>query len=94
MSRRLAFTIVALLAMCIGVRAQESASSGIAGQVLDTSKAGVPGATVTVTNVAHERSARDPIGSRGTIHRSESSARDLFGPRSSCQDSRPRNSKI
>ena len=52
MSRRLAFTIVALLAMCIGVRAQESASSGIAGQVLDTSKAGVPGATVTVTNVA------------------------------------------
>ena len=52
MSRRLAFTIVALLAMCMGVRAQESASSGIAGQVLDTSKAGVPGATVTVTNVA------------------------------------------
>ena len=38
--------------MCMGVRAQESASSGIAGQVLDTSKAGVPGATVTVTNVA------------------------------------------
>ena len=52
MSTRLAFTIVALLAMCMGVRAQESASSGIAGQVLDTSKAGVPGATVTVTNVA------------------------------------------
>ena len=52
MSRRLAFTIVALLAMCMGVRAQESASSGIAGQVLDASKAGVPGATVTVTNVA------------------------------------------
>ncbi len=52
MSKRLAFTIVALLAMCMGVRAQESASSGIAGQVLDASKAGVPGATVTVTNVA------------------------------------------
>src|SRR6476620_1982772 len=52
MSRRFAFTIVALLAMCMGVRAQESASSGIAGQVLDTSRAGVPGATVTVTNVA------------------------------------------
>jgi hypothetical protein len=52
MSRRLAFTIVALLAMGIGVRAQETASSGIAGQVLDTSKAGVPGATVTVTNLA------------------------------------------
>jgi Carboxypeptidase regulatory-like domain/TonB-dependent Receptor Plug Domain len=52
MSRRLAITIVALLAMCIGVRAQESASSGIAGQVLDTSKAGVPGATITVVNLA------------------------------------------
>jgi hypothetical protein len=37
--------------MCVAVDAQESASSGIAGQVFDSSKAAVPGATITVTNV-------------------------------------------
>ena len=43
-------TVAGLLAMCIGAAAQESASSGITGQVLDSSMAAVPGATITVTN--------------------------------------------
>src|SRR5215467_13784317 len=41
----------AMLLFSIGAKAQESASSGIIGQVLDSSKAGVPGATITVTNI-------------------------------------------
>ena len=52
MLKRVALSVVALFAICIGVRAQESASSGITGQVVDSSKAGVPGATITVTNLA------------------------------------------
>ena len=44
--------LVALLALAIGVHAQESASSGITGQVLDSSKAGLPGATITVVNTS------------------------------------------
>jgi hypothetical protein len=40
----------AWLLFCAGVQAQESASAGIAGQVLDTTRAAVPGATVTVIN--------------------------------------------
>jgi len=43
-------TLIALLFLTTGIRAQESASSGIVGQVLDTSKGAMPGATVTVTN--------------------------------------------
>ncbi len=39
------------LCLCTGAMAQQSASSGIVGQVMDTSGAAVPGATVTVTNV-------------------------------------------
>src|SRR5262245_13807736 len=51
MCRRLAsLTAAALFALCAAVAAQESASSGIAGQVLDSTRAGLPGATVTVTN--------------------------------------------
>ena len=52
MLKRVALCVVALLAICVCARAQETASSGITGQVLDTSKAGVPGATITVTNLA------------------------------------------
>ena len=52
MLKRVALSVVALFAICIGARAQETASSGITGQVLDTSKAGVPGATITITNLA------------------------------------------
>jgi len=40
-----------LLLICSAAHAQQSASSGIVGEVNDSSKAGVPGATVTVTNV-------------------------------------------
>src|SRR5919197_5380661 len=51
MFRRLvSLTTVALLSFCAGAHAQESASAGIAGQVLDTTRAAVPGATVTVIN--------------------------------------------
>jgi hypothetical protein len=52
MSRSLGLTLAALLAVSIAARAQETASSGITGQVLDSSKAGLPGATITVTNSA------------------------------------------
>src|SRR5215475_9453370 len=50
--RAFGLACAAVLMLSIGARAQESASSGITGQVLDTSKAGVPGATITVTNLA------------------------------------------
>jgi hypothetical protein len=51
MFRRLTSLSVALLLLvCAGVQAQESASAGIAGQVLDATRAAVPGATVTVIN--------------------------------------------
>src|SRR5687767_912665 len=47
--------IAALLLMTGGLPrdavAQQSASSGIIGQIFDTTHAGVPGATVTATNV-------------------------------------------
>jgi hypothetical protein len=52
MSRSLGLALAALLAVSIAARAQETASSGITGQVLDSSKAGLPGATITVTNTA------------------------------------------
>jgi len=47
---RLTSLTVAVLLLCGAARAQESASAGIAGQVLDTTHAIVPGATVTVIN--------------------------------------------
>jgi hypothetical protein len=52
MSRSLGFTLAAIVVCCIAAQAQETASSGITGQVLDSSKAGLPGATITVTNNA------------------------------------------
>src|SRR5580765_12144 len=52
MTRRLGtIALIALLSFTTGLRAQESASSGIVGQVLDTTKGAMPGATVTVINV-------------------------------------------
>src|SRR5256885_1622831 len=51
MFRRLTgLTVAALLLFCASARAQESASGGIAGQVLDPTRAALPGATVTVIN--------------------------------------------
>src|SRR5262245_45322080 len=53
MPRWLSGLVVLLIAFCLSapvVDAQESASSGIVGQVLDSSKSGIPGATVTVTH--------------------------------------------
>ena len=53
MNRRLASLIlIGLFLLCAGARAQESASSGISGQVMDSTKGAMPGATVTVTNLA------------------------------------------
>ena len=49
--RVVSLTIAAFLVLGVGARAQESASSGISGQVLDSSKASLPGATITVTNI-------------------------------------------
>src|SRR5437763_14841269 len=43
-------TLMGLLLMCAGIRAQESASSGISGQVVDSTKGAMPGASVTVIN--------------------------------------------
>lgn len=51
MTRRLGtIALLALLFLSAGLRAQESASSGIVGQVVDTTKGAMPGATVTVIN--------------------------------------------
>jgi hypothetical protein len=51
MSRKLvSLTLVWLLALFAVCSAQQSASSGIVGQVTDSSQAVLPGATVTVTN--------------------------------------------
>jgi len=51
MTRRLgSMILVALVFLSSGIRAQESASSGIVGQVIDTTKGAMPGATVTVIN--------------------------------------------
>ena len=52
MTRRLgSMTLVALWLLTAGLRAQESASSGIVGQVVDSTRGAMPGATVTVINV-------------------------------------------
>src|SRR6187397_1716688 len=52
MNRGLAILVLAaLLALSSVVSAQQSASSGLAGLVTDSSQAAIPGATVTVTNV-------------------------------------------
>jgi carboxypeptidase family protein/TonB-dependent receptor-like protein len=51
MFRRLtSLGVAALLLGCAAVQAQESASAGITGQVLDSTHAAVPGATVTIIN--------------------------------------------
>jgi len=51
MTRRLgSMTLIALLFLSAVIRAQESASSGIVGQVIDATKGAMPGATVTVIN--------------------------------------------
>jgi hypothetical protein len=51
MNRRLGtIALIGLLSFSTGLRAQESASSGIVGQVVDSTKGAMPGATVTVTN--------------------------------------------
>src|SRR5262245_41855272 len=53
MSSKLAGVVISLILVSAAVvSAQQSASSGLAGQVTDSSQAAVPGATVTVTNVA------------------------------------------
>ena len=51
MNLRLAsLTLLGLVLLGAGLGAQESASSGISGQVVDSTKGAMPGATVTVTN--------------------------------------------
>src|SRR5437773_11560470 len=58
-------TVAALLLFCAGVQAQESASGGITGEVLDSTHAAVPGATVTVINAgtnAQRVATTDPEG--------------------------------
>ncbi len=52
MTRRLGtIALLAVLSFSTGLRAQESASSGIVGQVVDTTKGAMPGATYI--NCAH-----------------------------------------
>ena len=51
MLRRLAsLTVAVLVSICAFASAQESASGGITGQVVDATRAALPGATVTVVN--------------------------------------------
>jgi hypothetical protein len=45
-------TLVLVIVVCVGAHAQESASSAIIGLVTDSTQASLPGATVTVTQVA------------------------------------------
>ena len=52
MRRLVSLTLVLVIAVCVGAHAQESASSAIIGLVTDTTQASLPGATVTVTQVA------------------------------------------
>jgi hypothetical protein len=57
--------LAVLFVLSITAQAQESASSGITGQVIDSSKAAVPGATVTVINTgtnAQRVTQSDPEG--------------------------------
>ena len=51
MTRRLAGLTLVFVLLSAGAWAQESASSGISGQVIDSTKGAMPGATVTVTNL-------------------------------------------
>src|SRR5215471_8537174 len=63
--RLMSLTTAALLCAAVMTTAQESASGGIAGQVLDSTHAGVPGATVTVINAgtnAHRVATTDNEG--------------------------------
>ena len=48
--RLMSLTVAALVLVAAGARAQESASGGIAGQVVDATRAAVPGAAITVIN--------------------------------------------
>ena len=52
MRRLVSLTLVLVIAVCVGAHAQESASSAIIGLVTDSTQASLPGATVTVTQVA------------------------------------------
>src|SRR5437762_3383704 len=62
MTRRLgSTTLIALLFLSAGIRAQESASSGIDGQVIDATKGAMPGATVTVINTGTNASVTQTI---------------------------------
>src|SRR4029079_11462548 len=49
-SRLASLTLIGVILICTGARAQESASSGIVGIVTDSTHGALPGATVTVTN--------------------------------------------
>ena len=50
--KKLGFLILVALVIAAPMsRAQESASSGMVGQVTDSTRGALPGATVTVTNV-------------------------------------------
>jgi hypothetical protein len=70
MLRRLAsLTVAVLVSICASAGAQESASGGITGQVLDATRAALPGATVTVVNAGTnaQRTATTDAEGRFTI---------------------------
>jgi hypothetical protein len=50
-SKLVSIVFASLFLVSAAASAQQSASSGLAGQVTDSSQASVPGATVTVTNI-------------------------------------------
>ena len=50
-SKLVSIVVIWLFLVSAAVSAQQSASSGLAGLVTDSSQAAIPGATVTVTNV-------------------------------------------
>src|SRR4029450_9790504 len=70
MFRRIAGVCCALVLMVsAAVSAQESASSGIVGQVTDATRGALPGATVTITNVGTnaQRTATTDADGRSSV---------------------------
>ena len=86
----LAMIVLCMAAVPMDATAQQSASSGIIGQVLDSTHAGVPGATVTATNMGTGAQRVGVTDAKAGI-RFPRSAGDLSGPGRARRISTPRS---
>src|SRR5262245_37653106 len=66
MTRRISLIAVALIGLVAGVASAQERFGGLAGTVTDSSKAAVPGATVTATNLQTQAQRVVVSGSDGT----------------------------